>query len=185
MNHKGTAVLETQNLILRKFVPADAKAMYENWANDSDVTEFLTWKPHESVEVTKDILNNWIDEYKNDDFYQWAITLKSNGDEPIGSISIVHKDEAINLVHVGYCIGKKWWKRGVTSEALGALIKFFMEEVGVNRIEARHDPLNPNSGKVMLKCGMKYEGTMRQADRNNKGICDYSMYGILATDYKN
>ncbi|WP_270942335.1 GNAT family N-acetyltransferase [Romboutsia lituseburensis] len=185
MNHKGTVILETENLILRKFVPADAKAMYENWANDSDVTEFLTWKPHESLEVTKDILNNWIDEYKNNDFYQWAITLKSNGYEPIGSISIVHKDEAINLVHVGYCIGKKWWKQGVTSEALGALIKFFMEEVDVNRIESRHDPLNPNSGKVMLKCGMKYEGTMRQADINNKGICDYSMYSILATDYKN
>lgn len=53
----------------------------------------------------------------------------------------------------------------------------------VNRIESRHDPLNPNSGKVMMKCGLKYEGTSRQSDWNNQGICDASFYGRLASDY--
>lgn len=78
---------------------------------------------------------------------------------------------------------RKWWNQGVTSEALSALIKFFINEVKANRIESRHDPLNPNSGKVMIKCKMKYEGTMRQADINNQGICDYSMYALLSKDY--
>lgn len=87
------------------------------------------------------------------------------------------------MVHVGYCIGKKWWNRGVTSEALNALIKYFVDEVGANRIESRHDPLNQNSGKVMMKCGLKYEGTMRKADINNQGICDYSMYALLGEEY--
>lgn len=58
-----------------------------------------------------------------------------------------------------------------------------MEEVGANRVESRHDSNNPNSGKVMAKCGMKLEGILRQADRNNQGICDCCMYGILAQDY--
>lgn len=44
-------------------------------------------------------------------------------------------------------------------------------------------PITPNSGKVMAKCGMKLEGILRQADRNNQGICDCCMYGILAQDY--
>ena len=51
--------------------------------------------------------------------------------------------------------------------------------VGFNRVEARHDSNNPNSGKVMQKCGMKYEGTQRSADRNNQGICDTSWYALL------
>lgn len=55
-------------------------------------------------------------------------------------------------------------------------------EVGVNRLESRYDP---NSGYVMKKCGMKYEGTMREADWNNQGICDFSEYAILAKEYKN
>ena len=88
------------------------------------------------------------------------------------------------MVHVGYCIGRKWWHQGITSEALSELIRFFFEEVGVNRVESRHDPKNPNSGKVMEKVGLLYEGTVNQGDWNNQGICDYSIYGLVAEDYK-
>ena len=183
MKHKGTKRIETENLILRKFELSDAKAMYENWASDSEVTKFLTWKLIDSIEVSKHVIKSWIDEYENENFYQQAITLKSYGDDPIVCISIVCQDEEIGMVQVGYCIGKKWWNQGITSEALNALIKYFITEVKANRIEARHDPLNLKSGKVMKKCKMKYEGTMRKADINNQGICDYSMYALLAEDY--
>lgn len=183
MKDLGTKTIETERLILRRFKMEDAEAMYKNWASDAEVTKFLTWPLHSSNEVTKKVLQDWINNYEKDDFYQWAIILKENGEEPIGTISVVDKDEEVNMVHIGYCIGTKWWNRGVTSEALMAIIKFFIKEVGVNRVESRHDPNNPNSGKVMMKCGMKYEGTMRQADINNQGICDYSMYGILAKEY--
>ena len=87
------------------------------------------------------------------------------------------------MVHIGYCIGRKWWNNGITSEALKELIRFFFEEVCVNRIESRHDPRNPNSGKVMTKHGLKYEGTMRQSDINNQGICDAAFYALLSEDY--
>jgi ribosomal-protein-alanine N-acetyltransferase len=87
------------------------------------------------------------------------------------------------MVHIGYCIGQKWWNQGITSEALGLLIPFFFSEVKINRIEARHDPRNPNSGKVMLKCGLSYEGTMREADWNNQGVCDCACYAVLAKDF--
>ncbi len=183
MNHKGTIRIETENLILRKFKLSDADAMYRNWASDEEVTKFLTWGPIDDIAIAESVINEWIEGYDNENFYQWAIVVKENKDEPIGCISIVRQDEAIGMVHVGYCIGKKWWNQGITSEALEALIKFFITEVKANRIESRHDPINENSGKVMLKCGMKYEGTMRKADINNQGICDYSMYAILSEDY--
>lgn len=68
---------------------------------------------------------------------------------------------------------------GYTSEALKAVIDFFFDEVGADRIEARHDPRNPHSGGVMKKCGMKYEGTLRRSDRNNQGVCDACYYSVL------
>ena len=43
--------------------------------------------------------------------------------------------DRIAMVHIGYCIGKKWWQQGITSEALAALIRFFFEEAGMNRVE--------------------------------------------------
>jgi ribosomal-protein-alanine N-acetyltransferase len=182
MKHLGTKQLETKRLILRKFTINDAELVHKNWANDDDVTKFLTWKSHENIEITKNVLEHWVSNYNKEDFYQWAIVLKDIN-EPIGSISVVKQDDKIKMVHIGYCIGKRWWHKGITTEALEIIIKYFFEDVGVNRIESRHDPNNPNSGKVMEKCGMKYEGTMRQADINNQGICDYSEYGIIAVEY--
>lgn len=44
------------------------------------------------------------------------------------------------------------------------------------------EPRNPNSGKVMKKCGMKYEGTLRSADWNNQGICDACYYALLKSE---
>lgn len=182
MKHCGTQTIETERLILRKFAKEDAEAMFKNWVSDDEVTKYLTWPAHASVDISRMVLDDWVNSYSNDNYYQWAIILKENGDEPIGSISAVNVNETISSVHIGYCIGRDWWHQGITSEALKAVIDFFFEKVEVNRIDAAHDPRNPNSGKVMEKCGMKYEGTLRSASRNNQGICDICYYGILKSD---
>ena len=181
MRHLGTQTSETPRLLLRRFVASDAQAMYDNWASDPEVTKFLTWPAHGSVEISAMVLGDWVSHYDEDTFYQWAIILKDFG-EPIGSISVVSRNDSAELVHIGYCIGKNWWHQGIMTETLGAVLDFFFDEVGVNRVETRHDPNNPHSGAVMRKCGMKYEGTLRQSDRNNQGLCDAAWYGLLKED---
>jgi len=180
LTHKGTQTIETKRLILRKAVLADAEPMFRNWANDAEVTKYLTWPPHENVDATRAILSCWIEEYKNDDYYQWMIVLKEI-DQPIGSLlaSTVGRAQS---AHIGYCIGKPWWHQGLMSEALQAVINYLFDEVGYHRIESMHDPNNPHSGAVMRKCGMQYEGTSRASDRNNQGICDAAHYAILRSD---
>ena len=74
--------------------------------------------------------------------------------------------------------------KGIVTEAFRQIIPFFFEQVGVNRICAQHDPNNPGSGKVMVKSGLRYEGTLRQADYNNRGVADAAVYGILAEEYR-
>ena len=184
MEHCGTKVLETERLILRRFTIEDAPAMYCNWASDLEVTKYLTWPAHKSIDVTTKILKEWINSYSKKDYYQWAITLKNESVGPIGCIGVVDKNDKVSMAHIGYCIGRKWWKQGITSEALKAVIDFLFDEVKTNRIEARHDPRNPNSELVMQKCGMIYEGTMRASDWNNQGICDACYYSILKEDVK-
>lgn len=181
MKQLGTKTIETSRLILRRFKMEDAQAMYDNWASDPEVSKFLTWPAHSGLEVTNMVLASWVADYEKKDTYQWAIELKSLG-QPIGSISVVSHNERAQLVHIGYCIGKAWWHQGIMSEALKAVMDFFFDEVGVNRVETRHDPNNPNSGRVMQKCGMKYEGTLRQSDWNNQGICDACWYALLAEE---
>ena len=183
MEHQGTKEIETERLILRQFIKSDAEAMFKNWESDPRVTEFLRWPTAKDVSEAEQVLDEWIRGYDDPDFYQWAIVLKEIG-EPIGSISVVGKNEKLDIVHIGYCIGSKWWHKGFTSEAFKAIIPFFFKEVGVNRIESQHDPNNPNSGKVMQKCGLKYEGTLRQADWSNKGVVDACMYSLLKSEWE-
>ncbi|MFT5873248.1 MAG: ribosomal-protein-alanine N-acetyltransferase [Clostridium sp.] len=178
MKNLGTKTIETERLRLRKFELTDAEDMFKNWASDDEVTQFLTWPTHKDVEVSRRVLETWVKGYSDDKNYQWCIELKSTG-EAIGSIAVVEYKENIEAVEIGYCIGRKYWNQSFTSEAFKALIQFFFQKIGANRIESRHDSLNQNSGKVMLKCGLKYEGTRIKADRNNTGICDVAMYGIL------
>ena len=182
MNHLGTKELETKRLILRHFVIEDAEFMYKNWASDDEVTKYLNWEHHKNIDESKELLEQWIQNYSQKGFYQWAIVLKEIN-EPIGKINVDKYSDGIKTVHFGYCIGRKWWNKGFTSEAVTAVIKFFFEEVGINRIESHYDPNNVNSGKVMKKSGMKYEGHMRQDDYNNQGIVDSIVYGMLAEEY--
>lgn len=181
MNHLGTKTIDTQRLCLRRFEIADAQAMYQNWASDPEVTRYMTWPTHERVEISSMILTDWTSHYAQENYYQWAIVPKAFG-QPIGSIAAVHINDRVGKLEIGYCIGRSWWHQGIMTEALNAVIDFFFEEVGVNRVEACHDPNNPNSGAVMKKCGMTYEGTHRQAGRNQQGICDLSWYAILSGD---
>ena len=181
MNHLGTKRIETGRLILRPFVSDDAEAMYRNWASDPEVTKFLSWPAYKSVDTAHQILAVWTKQYHDNAFYQWAIELKEIG-QPIGSISVVNQDDRVDMAEIGFCIGKNWWGQGVMTEALKAVMTFLFEEVGVQRIEAGHDPDNPASGAVQHKCGMKYEGTLRHADKNNQGICDACYYGLLASE---
>lgn len=182
LTHKGTQIIETERLILRPFTLDDAPAMYRNWASDDAVTKHLTWPTHASVEVSKMVLTDWTSHYTEPDFYNWAIVLKENGPEPIGSITVVGIKQTVDSAEIGYCMSRAHWRKGIMAEALSALIGFLFDEVGFNRIEADHDPNNPASGRVMEKSGMRHEGIMRQAGRSNQGIIDVSRWAILRSD---
>ena len=181
LTHKGTQTIETFRLILRRAIREDAEPMFQNWASDPEVTKFLTWPAHGSIAVSEMVIGSWLQEYEKDSYYQWMIELKEIG-QPIGSISVVRQNDRVEEAEIGYCIGSQWWHRGIMTEALSAVIAYLFDEVGVNRIAARHDPNNPHSGGVMKKCGMNYEGTCRASDRNNQGICDIAQYAILRED---
>ena len=159
----------------------DTKAAYENWMSDPKVTTYLTWPAHKNIKITEQLLTMWIQKYEEPDFYQWAIQLKEN-EELIGNISVVNINEKTDTVEIGYCMGQKWQHNGYMKESLENVIDFMTEKVKALRVEARHDAENTASGKVMKSCNMVYEGTLRQAGFNNRGIVDECVYSILSKE---
>ena len=181
MKHFGTITLETERLILRRFTIEDAESMFNNWASDDEVTKFLTWPTHKSIEDSKWFINFCLDNYSNLSFYNWAIELK-DVHELIGNISIVKVYEETSGMEFGWVLGKKYWRNGYASEAAKKVFDIMFDEVGANCIYALHDVNNPKSGRAMQKLGMKFEGIIRQCNKNNQGIVDCARYSILKTE---
>ena len=178
LTHTGTKTIDTERLRLRRFRREDAQAMFDNWASDDEVTRFLSWPTHTDVSISQFVIDDWVNSYQKDETYLWAITFRDK-DIPIGSISVVSHNDRVGKMEIGYCIGKAWWHQGIMTEALGAVMNVLFNEVGANRLEASHDANNPNSGAVMSKCGMLFEGTLRRSGCNNQGICDVCWYAAI------
>lgn len=182
MQNIGTQEIETERLLLRKITMNDASDMFNNWASDKEVAKYLTWDAHETIDVTKEIISMWEKELEEDDCYRWCIEL-SETKEVIGTIDVVKLNVDLESAVIGYCMSKKYWNRGIMTEALIAVQDFLFQHVGLNRVEAYFDTRNPASGKVMEKSGMSFEGIKRQVAKDNEGnFCDISMYAILKSD---
>lgn len=182
LSHKGTQTITTKRLVLRKFVPEDAEAMYENWAKDERVTKYLTWPPHESLETTQYVLSLWCENYQKDNFYQWAIVYEG---KVIGSISVVEFSDSHLSAELGYCMSYDYWGKGIMTEAVSAVIDFLFTQVGFNRLTICHAVKNPASGRVAQKCGLTFEGTHREQFKSQWGeFLDISCYAIVRKDLK-
>ena len=176
MHHKGTIELRTPRLLLRRFTPEDAQAMFDTWAYDSRVTRYLTWLPHGSPVFTRELLENWCASYERPEVYNWAIEYKGM---PVGNISVVRMDETDGYAELGYCLGTAYWNTGIMTEAASAVIDFLFSEVGAGRVGISHAVENPASGRVALKCGLTFEGTRQAAYRTSDGaLHDLNVYGI-------
>lgn len=182
LTHEGTITLETERLILRRFILEDAQDMFDNWANDPEVTKYLSWLPHESVEDTKQVLERWMELYENSTYYHWCIVPKAYG-KAVGAIYAWGTGGV--RCDIGYCISGKWWGQGITTESLQRVIRFLFDEVGFPRIQTLHHLENLASGRVMEKAGMVYEGIFRKYHKNKHGeLVDVKIYAILKEDFK-
>lgn len=184
MNLIGTKKLETERLILRKLTVNDAEEAYKSWCSNPNVSKYTVWSTHKSLDVTKRLYEMWEKEYEKNDTFRWIVELKDThkliGTIDVASISYLR----YGAVEIGYCYGEEYWHKGYATEALKRVIKFLFDEVDLDVIYALYMENNPNSGKVMKKAGMTYEGFERgrvldyEGKRNN-----IHSYSILKKEY--
>jgi RimJ/RimL family protein N-acetyltransferase len=109
---------------------------------------------------------------------QYAIYLEDNT-ELIGLIGINFNQTKDWMAEIGYWMGKDYRNHGYMTEALKLIIQICFEEFKLIRVCATHNPTNAASGKVMLKAGMIYEGTLRANVRKGTDYIDSPYYSII------
>jgi putative acetyltransferase len=163
--------IETERLLLREWRTDDDEALYE-YAKSPLVGPAAGWKPHESIEETREYLQHTTE--KGD---TWALVLKSEN-RVIGSIGL-HRKDVETVREIGYVMHPDYWGNGYMTEAVREVIRFAFENFGIDLIQIGHFPENTRSKSVIRKCGFQYEGTLRRSyqifDGSVKDECRYSM----------
>lgn len=129
-------------------------SMLRNWISDPAVQKNYGEPVYESYEDVKALLDNWIFQYKNKDFYRWAVILKDTG-ESIGQIAFCRVYTEAGTAEVEYCTGRNFWGNGYTAEALRMILQYSFGKPGFEKLEAFHRTGNPNSGRVLEKSGLR------------------------------
>lgn len=168
---------ETERLILRQLLIRDKNDMFE-YSKNPEVTKYLLWKEHENAEFTAKYLKYLQPKYRRGECWEWAIVNKAEN-KMIGTVGFVSFDNEHNCAEVGYVISDKYWGNGYAPEALDRIISFGFGELYLNRIYARHIVGNENSGRVMQKCGMSFEGIQRKSMYIKEKYEDIAVYAII------
>jgi [ribosomal protein S5]-alanine N-acetyltransferase len=150
-------IIETERLVLRPARADDAEAIFAGYATDAEVTRYLVWRPHRSIEETHEFLRNAA--MRIDDAHlNWVITVQPE-DRVRGMISLRRNGFKAD---VGYVLSRECWGSGYMTEALRAVIAYGFSQPGLYRIWALCDVDNLASARVMEKAGMTFEGVLRR-----------------------
>ena len=122
VHHSGTREIKTDRLLLRRFSESDLHD-YFVWTGSAEMSRFIMERPFKDIEEARRELLRIISRYSNADYYMWGIVFEN---ELIGFCCGNEINEDIESVCIGYGIKKKYWNRGITTEATKALIDYFL-----------------------------------------------------------
>ena len=149
----GPERIETSRLCLRKPTLLDASEIFTRYSGDPEVTRFLGWPMHRSVEETQAFLS-----FSDGEWMRWPAgpyLIESKRDNKLlGSTGLSFETE--NIAATGYVLAKDAWGCGYATEALGAMVEL-APKLGLTQIYALCHPNHPASARVLEKCGFRRE----------------------------
>ena len=176
MQHLGTRELQTERLLLRRIEETDAEELFLGFVNQKEFLYYAN-KKERTLEEEKASLVGIREKYEDDSYYNWLITLKDGG-AIVGQI-ILQVNEYNDSVEFSYAVDKRHTGRGYMTEALERVKAFALEEMEVIRFQGGCCVENTASRRVMEKCGLECEGTLRKYLKLSDGSHDMYMFSVL------
>ncbi|HVZ37709.1 MAG TPA: GNAT family protein [Candidatus Kapabacteria bacterium] len=173
--------LETERLILRPPRMEDDQAVFA-YASDPVVSRHTVWETHRTIDDSRSFLAMMLEFLKHGEPASWAFEEKSTG-LMIGTGGFGSWNQQHARAEIGYTLGRSWWNRGYTTEATRAIIGFGFSCLSLNRIEAYCFVENDASARVLLKCGMEYEGLLRERIHSKGAYRDLKVFSILRSEW--
>ena len=174
--------LETERFVLRKLELSDAESLFTILA-DEEVTRFYDDEAFTEISQAKAQIQAWANGFDERRSIRWGIVRRED-DIVIGTCGYY----GFNVWHrrgsLGFELARSYWRQGIMTEALEAIIAFGFNEVGLNRIQAVVMPGNEGSEKLLEKLGFRREGVLREYENwGKKGFVDVLMFSLLRHEY--
>ncbi len=184
MKNIGTISIETNRLILRRFEMSDSEDVFKIWASKPEIQQMYSEPAYESLCEVRELLQKYIDSYKSNTTYRWAVIEKAS-EKCIGQIAFFLVDTKNNFAELEYCIGTDYQCRGYMTEAVRAVIKFGFEQMHLHKTQICTKEMNTPSKRVIEKCGLTYEGMLRDYFYMNGEYVGRLYYSMLESEYFN
>ncbi len=162
--HTAHQALRSTRLAMVPVSIDDAADLYA-YAKNPDVGPHAGWKPHESIEESRQIIEGLFLPST-----AWGIhEIEGNGlpGPMIGTIALeVDRFRPdTKSKEIGYSLAKDAWGRGYMTEAATEVIRYAFEDLGMEILTICTSPVNKRSQRVAEKNGFTYEGRIRKAYR--------------------
>jgi RimJ/RimL family protein N-acetyltransferase len=149
----GATPIVTSRLILRPPEAEDAAPIFRRFAADSEVTHFVGWPRHMSIDDTIAFL-----EFSSSEWRRWPVgplIIESRADGTLlGSTGMAF--ETPDRASTGYVLARDAWGLGYATEALAAVV-VTAQDLAVTRLYALCHPANSPSIRVLERCGFSRE----------------------------
>ena len=173
--------LTTNRLRLRQLRPADAEALFAI-RSDPVGTEFMGQEPHQTLEDTQKLIQRLQISYEQRNSLLWCITFKGE-DTAIGTCMFFSFNFDFHYAEAGYDLHRAYWRQGIVSEAMSAVLTYGFTELELHRIEADVAPDNTRSKNLLLKLGFTFEGNLRQRYFFRGQFEDEYYFGLLKDEW--
>lgn len=150
--------VKTPRLGLRRPQAEDAEAIFETYAQDPTVTRYLVWRPHQSIQTTREFIGQCLDRWNAGSAFPYVIT-RGGSNQAIGMVEI---RPGRFKAGIGYVLARKYWGQGLMPEAAGEFVRMILSDPSMYRVEAFCDVANTASARTLEKAGMLREGVMRR-----------------------
>lgn len=174
--------LETERLMLREVTMEDAPDML-SYLSDEKVAHQMGVEPYLTAKSVEEEISWYTSIWENGTGIRWGIMLKQT-DTIIGSCGFLNRETKHSRAEIGYELHPAYWRRGIASEAIEAVVQFGYYHLQLERIEAIIDPLNVPSQKVLEKHGFEREGLLRHYEYNFGRFNDVYIYAGIKSDFR-
>ncbi len=182
-NRMSIPVLAGSAITLRQLRLADTESI-QTQANDRRVTRFMQTLPYP---YTLQHARSWINRSRRLNRKREALHLgivPNESEAAIGGIGLLNIHPRNKNAELGYWLGKKYWRRGYTEEAVQLILRLAFKELRLHRVYAVVAEPNIASVKLLEKCGFTQEGTWRQACRLGNRWYGVFAFGILKNEFR-